>query len=121
MLKDRGFTLFEVMVALFIFSVAVLALVTTRNQSIRMNEIAREHITMTLLAHRKLAETMGQGFAPLGQASGAFGDKHKEYRWKETVIPSPLPVVRQVTVTVSRGTGKNLRSLSLTALISSLP
>lgn len=119
--NDRGFTLFEVLVALFIFSVAVLALIATRNQSIRMNEAAREHITMTLLAHRKLAEAMGEGFVPLGQAAGSFGDAHKGYRWKESVIPSPLPVVRQVTVTIIRGTGRHRHSISLTALISSLP
>lgn len=119
--NDQAFTLLEVMVALFIFSVAVLALLAARNQSIKLNETAREQVIMTLLADRKLAEVAGEGFAPVGEASGFFGKTYRQYRWKESITPSPFPIVRQVTVTIMKGRGKKKRSLSLVSFISNIP
>ncbi|MHB1606166.1 MAG: type II secretion system minor pseudopilin GspI [Leptospirales bacterium] len=119
--NDQGFTLLEVMVALFIFSVAVLALLAARNQSIKLNEVAREQVIMTLLGDRKLAEVVGQGFTPVGQASGFFGKTYRQYRWKEEITPSPFPIVRQVTVTITKGHGKKKTSLSFVSFISSIP
>ncbi len=119
--NDQAFTLIEVMVALFIFSVAVLSLLATRNQSVKLNEAAREQVIMTLLADRKMAEVIGAGFAPVGEAAGFFGKAHREYRWKESITPSPFPIVRQVTVTITKGRGKKKRSLSLVSFISNIP
>lgn len=119
--KDRGFTLLEVMVALFIFSVAVLALLATRNQAIKLNEVAQEQVVMTLLADRKMAEAVGAGFVPAGETSGFFENHYKGYRWKEVISPSPFPVVRQIKVTISKGHGKNKTSLSLVSFVSSIP
>ncbi|KGA92717.1 type II secretion system minor pseudopilin GspI [Leptospirillum ferriphilum] len=121
MKKDQGFTLLEVMVALFIFSIAVLALLATRNQAIRLNEVARDQVILTLLADRKMAEAIGAGFVPAGEASGFFGTHYKGYRWKEVISPSPFPVIRQIKVTVTKGRGKNKISLSLVSFVSSIP
>lgn len=121
MKKDPGFTLLEVMVALFVFSIAVLALLATRNQAIRLNEAARDQVILTLLADRKMAESIGAGFVPAGEASGFFGNHYKGYRWKEVISPSPFPVIRQIKVTVTKGRGKNKISLSLVSFVSSIP
>ncbi len=121
MKKEHGFTLLEVMVALFVFSVAVLALLATRNQAIRLNEAARNQVILTLLADRKMAEAVGAGFVPAGEASGFFGKHYKGYRWKEVISPSPFPVIRQITVTVTKGHGKSKTSLSLVSFVSSIP
>lgn len=119
--NDKAFTLLEVMVALFIFSVAVLALLAARNQSIKLNEVAREQVIMTLLADRKLAEVVGEGFAPMGESSGFFGKTYSQYVWTEAITQSPFPIVRQVTVTITKGHGKKKASLSLVSFISNIP
>ena len=121
MASERGFTLLEVMVALFVFSIAVLALLATRNQAIRLNEAARDQVILTLLADRKMAEAVGAGFVPAGEASGFFANHYRGYRWKEVISPSPFPTIRQITVTIIKGHGKGRSSLSLVSFVSSIP
>jgi len=119
--NDNGFTLIEVMVALFIFSVAVLTLLAARVQTVRMNDSARETLRLVNLANMKLAEIVARGFVPPGILKGKFGKPYLEYRWVEEVSASPLPIVRQVRLTVFHGSKKKERSFSLTTYVSNIP
>jgi general secretion pathway protein I len=115
---DDGFTLIEVMVALFIFSVAVIALLAIRTNAIKLDERARDEVEMTVLANRKMSEIVGQGFAPVGDVSGGFGKEHKNYHWEEIVTASPLPIIRQVTVKITKKSGKAKTAVTLVSYIS---
>ncbi|MGC8500988.1 MAG: prepilin-type N-terminal cleavage/methylation domain-containing protein [Leptospirillia bacterium] len=119
--KDRGFTLIEVMVALFIFAVAVLALLAIRAQTVRMVDQTEETLRLVDLANMKLAEIVAQGFLPPGVLSGNFKKPYRDYRWLEEVSPAPLPVIRQVRLTVTHGLGKNAHSFSLVTYVSNIP
>jgi len=119
-LSDNAFTLIEVMVALFIFSVAVIALLAIRTNALRLDERARDEVEMTVLANRKMSEIVGQGFAPVGDVSGGFGKEHKDYRWEEIVTASPLPIIRQVTVKISKKTGTGKIVVTLVSYISGI-
>jgi general secretion pathway protein I len=116
-----GFTLIEVMVALFIFSVAVLVLLAARVQTVRMNEYTRETLLIVNLANMKLAEIVARGFVPPGVLTGRFGKPYRDFRWVEEVTASPLPIVRQVKLTVIHGREKGGRSFSLTTYVSNIP
>lgn len=120
-LSSDGFTLIEVMVALFIFSVAVLILLAARVQTVRMNEYTRETLTLVNLANNKLSEIVARGFVPPGVMTGKFAKPFRDYRWVEKVSASPLPIVRQVTLTVTHGESHNSRSFSLTTYVSNIP
>jgi len=117
---DDAFTLIEVMVALFIFSVAVIALLAIRTNAVKLDERARDEVEMTVLANRKMSEIVGQGFAPVGDVSGGFGKEHKEYLWEEIVTASPLPIIRQVTVKITKKSGKGKIVVSLVSYISGI-
>jgi general secretion pathway protein I len=119
--KDAGFTLIEVMVALFIFSVAVLTLLAARTQTVRLNDEVRLRLRMVDLANMKLAEIVARGFVPPGTLTGRFKSPYRDYRWVEVVSSSPLPIVRQVRLTVRHGTGAEARSFSLVTYVSNIP
>ncbi len=119
--KDGGFTLIEVMVALFIFSVAVLTLLAARAQTVRLNDEVRLRLRMVDLANMKLAEIVARGFVPPGTLTGRFKPPYRDYRWVEVVSSSPLPIVRQVRLTVRHGTGPEARSFSLVTYVSNIP
>ncbi|MDA8058975.1 MAG: prepilin-type N-terminal cleavage/methylation domain-containing protein [Leptospirillum sp.] len=117
---DGGFTLIEVMVALFIFSVAAIALLAIRTNAVKLDERARDEVEMTVLANRKMSEIVGQGFAPVGDVSGGFGKEHKDYHWEEIVTASPLPIIRQVTVKITKKSGKRKIVVTLVSYISGI-
>ena len=119
--KDAGFTLIEVMVALFIFSVAVLTLLAARAQTVRLNDEVLLRLRMVDLANMKLAEIVARGFVPPGTLTGRFKPPYHDYRWVEVVSSSPLPIVRQVRLTVRHGTGAEARSFSLVTYVSAIP
>ncbi|MCL5285121.1 MAG: prepilin-type N-terminal cleavage/methylation domain-containing protein [Nitrospirae bacterium] len=119
--REAGFTLIEVMVALFIFSVAALTLLAARSQTVRMNEEVRLRLRMVDLANMKLAEIVARGFAPPGTLSGRFKAPYHNYRWIEEVSPSPIPIVRQVRLTVRHGKNSEARSFSLVTYVSNIP
>jgi hypothetical protein len=73
---------------------------------------------MTVLANRKMSEIVGQGFAPVGDVSGGFGKEHKNYHWEEIVTASPLPIIRQVTVKITKKSGKAKTAVTLVSYIS---
>ncbi len=119
--SEGGFTLIEVMVALFIFSVAVLTLLAARSQTVRTNDEVRLRLRMVDLANMKMAEIVARGFAPPGILTGRFKAPYREYRWVEEVSPSPIPIVRQVRLTVSHGKNGEARSFSLVTYVSNIP
>ncbi len=108
------------MVALFIFSVAVLSLLAIRTNATKLDERARDEVEMTILANRKMSEVVGQGFAPVGDVSGNFGVDHKQYHWEEIVTSSPLPIIRQVTVKITKKEVKSKITVTLVSYVSGI-
>ncbi len=119
--SEGGFTLIEVMVALFIFSVAVLTLLAARSQTVRTNDEVQLRLRMVDLANMKLAEIVARGFVPPGTLKGRFKAPYRDYRWVEEVSPSPVPIVRQVRLTVTHGKNAEARSFSLVTYVSNIP
>ena len=118
---DDGFTLIEVLVALFIFSIVGLTLLAVETHTVKMNDEVHERLLLVNLADMKLAEIVARGFAPPGTLTGRFKKPYRRYHWVEEVSPSPLPIVRQVRLTVIHGKGSERRSFALVTYISNIP
>jgi general secretion pathway protein I len=111
---ERGFTLLEVLLAIAILAIALPILLGLRNFDLDLHERATELRTATLLAQEKLLEAELAAVYPIGEAGGDFrnvplgapamvsaSDRAAGYKWKRTIAPTPLPLIREVRVKVS--------------------
>jgi general secretion pathway protein I len=81
---ETGFTLLEVLVALLVLGVAVVAALGLVGGALRLARASADHVEATLLAQAKLAEA---GVPPLEetQVDGTQGP----YRWSRRVVLDP--------------------------------
>jgi general secretion pathway protein I len=102
----NGFTLLEVMVALAILAVALVALLGLRNNDVEMQTYARDVTRATLIA-REMVLTADSGASDLGYSEGDFGTDHPGFLWRKQVTPFMAEFlgdrVREVRVTVLFG------------------
>ena len=99
--NDAGFSLIEVLAALMIFAVAAIGLlrVTTENtsavQRIETRALAR------IVADNQIAATLIQrNQIEKGEKAGVVDMAGRQWRWNQTIQPTPNPLVLQVTITV---------------------
>ena len=116
----RGFTLLEIMVALAIISVALVALLALGNRSIATHARLQQLTQATLLAQQKLATA--EVDARLGRLEqirqeGVFPEPYAAYRWRLEFADTPLPSIRTVTVTVAWGEEDRNESVDLTSFL----
>lgn len=111
---ESGFTLLEVLLAIALLAIALPVLLGLRNFDLSLHDRARELTAATLLAQEKLLEAELAGVYPIGETVGDFqnaplgtpsmvqaSDRAIGYRWKRTVSPTPLELIREVRVKVS--------------------
>lgn len=86
----RGFTLLEVLVAMLVLSVALLAALELFGGGLRLVRAAADHVGATLVASARLAE-VGPGPLEDEETEGTEG----AYRWVRTVTVEPAlrPVI----------------------------
>jgi len=95
-----GFTLLEVVVALAILAIALIALLTLRNRDIALQAHARHIVTATALAKLKMEEINRVEGARDQERSGDFGERYPGYRWESTIDAAAQPGWLQVRVEV---------------------
>lgn len=81
----NGFTLLEVMVAMSIIAIVLLAVYRLHSQTLMMNYSARFYTTAPLLAQQKLSELELSASDELIDAAGDFGENHAGYAWEVSV------------------------------------
>jgi general secretion pathway protein I len=108
----KGFTLLEVMVALAIMAGVVLTVISSVNYHLSLTTRNNEESVALLLARAKLEELelLDQEQLTQGQ-EGSFKPEWPDYSWKAEISPSPVPVFKNLTVTVTWGPQR--RTLSL--------
>ena len=87
-LKNRGFTLLEVMISVAIIAIALTALLGSQSQSVSYANSAKFETMAALLAQKKMSEMVIQDPASLTSANGDFGDDYPGYTWEATVSKS---------------------------------
>ena len=80
----RGFSLLEVLVAMFILSLAVLALFQVASQALRLVKLSGEHQTAALLAERLAREARVE-------AEGVERGQEGGLTWERRFAPMPVP------------------------------
>jgi general secretion pathway protein I len=103
-----GFTLLEVMVAVAILAMALVAALGSQSQGISLANRAKFSTTGAFLAQAKMAQIEAIAPDELTSDSGDFGDDFPGYNWKTEVADSPIlgdneklaRHVKQVTLTV---------------------
>ncbi len=98
----RGFTLVEVLVALAIVSIALLAALRAAGQGTRAAEELRLRLFASWVAENRLAEHRARAaWLPIGIARGTQSQGGLELAWREEVIATPHGSFRRVDVFVS--------------------
>jgi general secretion pathway protein I len=83
--KPAGFTLIEVVAALAIISIALLALLRLHLLSIRAADKAQVLSQAVFLAQEKIAETLSGGYPPVGTQSGIVETDGPQLTWRTEV------------------------------------
>lgn len=98
--KNTGFTLLEVMVAMSILAIALVAVFQMQSQSISMSTESRFLTTASLLAQNKMADI--EADASLGNRSqkGDFAPDYPDYGWSLTVTDTQLARLKRVELNV---------------------
>ena len=99
--SSSGFTLLEVMLAMAILAIALVAVFQSQSQSISMAGQARFATTASLLAQSKMAEVETMDPGEINADSGDFGDDFPDYSWKVDVTETQVENVKKIEVTVT--------------------
>ena len=113
-LGDEGFTLLEVLVAMALLAIALPILLGLRNFDLDLQARGAQLTAATLLAQEKLTEAELAGQYPIGETTGDFlstpfgapltvqlADRAVGYRWKRTILTTPLELIREIRIKVS--------------------
>jgi len=82
----KGFTFLEIMIALAILSIALIAALRAQSQSIRTASEMAEKVKLINMSRMKMTEIEMYGFPDTGEEEGEFED-YPGYRWKVEVNP----------------------------------
>ena len=98
--RPAGFTLVEVLIAMAILAIALVAVFQLQSQSVSMAAESRFATSAALLAQNKMAE-MESGVSFSGQnQKGDFGPDYPQYTWRVDVSDAKLPQFKKIEVTV---------------------
>ena len=98
---NKGFTLLEVLVALFILAITMAAVSRTANSSIHHVEALRTRVIADWVAQNRLATHQARGDYPApGIQTGEEAQAGQNYPWQEEIIATPNPTMRRIVVNV---------------------
>ncbi|MDH5525315.1 MAG: prepilin-type N-terminal cleavage/methylation domain-containing protein [Desulfobulbaceae bacterium] len=106
--KQRGFTLIEVLIAITVFSVGILAVIMMQGTSVDSNAKALQITEAVTVSGREVEEILAEPYDTLVDGNKTFGN----YTLSWVVInDNPIKNVKMVTVTSQRtGLFKNFRT-----------
>lgn len=110
--KRAGFTLIEVLIALAIVAIALIAALRAAGQSTANVGELRTRLLAGWVAENILAEHRARGdWLPIGMERGGQREGGTEFSWRKEVIATPNPAFRRVDVFVFAA-GEESRALA---------
>ena len=117
-----GFTLVEVLVALAIVAIALMAALRAAGQGTSAASELRLRLFASWVAENRIAEHRARGdWLPLGIARGTQRQGGVELAWREEVIATPHPGFRRVDVFVSVPAEESRALARLTGFVTQPP
>jgi len=102
MIWHEGFTLLEVMIALAILSIALIAVLGLQSQAISIVDESSNLTIAAFLAKSKMAELEANEEITAGFSSGDFGEDFPGYRWEVEITSTRYDYLKKIVVTVRR-------------------
>jgi general secretion pathway protein I len=97
----RGFTLLEVLIAVLVLSLALVALVRTTALEARALTQVREATLAQWVAANVIAETrLAEGVPASGRRSGSSEMGQRRWRWLMETTPTEEPSIQRIEVSV---------------------
>lgn len=113
--SSDGFTLVEVLVALAIIAIALMAALRAAGQGTSNVGELRQRLLASWVAENRLAEHRArEDWLPLGIQRGTERQGGRDFDWREDVIATPNPAFRRVDLRVFE---RNEESHSLAHLV----
>lgn len=98
---NRGFTLIEVLVALGVLSVGVIALLKVQGESAAATTAVRERLLAEIVAENLAVDAVSQPTPPEpGVTTGETSMAGKPWRWTRTIAPTADREITRVEVAV---------------------
>jgi len=97
----RGFTLLEVMIAMAILAIALVAVYQSQSQSISMAGGSRFLTTASLLAQSRMVEIDAADPREVAAGNGDFGEDFPDYRWQVEIGDTEIDVLKKISLTVT--------------------
>jgi len=117
----QGFTLVEVLVAMIVLSVGIVALMGSAGTVSRMISMGKASTIASHVAERRIETIRAQAAAATPACSGLTnGNGTAELGMTETwviSVPSGLPTARTIQATVTYQTGSGTRTVNLVSII----
>lgn len=121
MRRARGFTLIEVLIALVVVALALLALTQTASSQVRAFDGLRERALAGWVAANVLSETrLATPMPPIGRSDGRVRFADRDWRWTLDVAATEDAAIRRMDVAVRLGDAE-AASASLTGFASAQP
>lgn len=123
--RERGFTLLEVLIAISIFSVGVLAVAAMQGTATRGNRLGNELTQATTLAQQQIEELKSSDFSSATLAPGNYNDPNNPIDetgqnggifTRSWVIAAHTTFSRLVTVTVAWTIGTTTHNVVLSTV-----
>ncbi|HOJ51415.1 MAG TPA: prepilin-type N-terminal cleavage/methylation domain-containing protein [Syntrophales bacterium] len=99
--SPEGFTLLEVMIAMSILAIVLVAVFQSQSFSVSVSHDSKFLTTASYLSQICVAEIEMRGAAPSGSMKGTFGENYPNYLWQVEVLSSPIPGTKKFKITVS--------------------
>ena len=99
--KANGFTLIEVLLAMALLAIGLVAVYQSQSQSISMSTDSRFMTTAALLAQSKMVEVEAGSTLVNHSEDGDFGSDYSQYTWHLEVGDTQLPQFKKIEVTVT--------------------
>ena len=113
-LRQQGFTLVEVLVALAIFSLAALALLRLQGSALGTAARLDEKTLAAIVAHNQGVEVMVAALPPaFGSASGVERNGGRDWRWSRSTLRTPDPRLQRIEIRVAGADGETAAALTI--------
>lgn len=115
--QNSGFTLLEVMVALAIVSIALVAMLGLTQRNIQANDRLHQMTRATLLAKQKMAEIETNTQLSSSRGQGVFPAPNQDFRWRTLYTPTPITGIAQIDLSVIWGEEQENELVTLTSFM----